>query len=186
MSRKSSRGLFFPTLLLALIAILLIFTSPSFVFADGVEGKCVLNCGETTPVVPLKYLEPPPPSRPLTSEEKKAHEETLKRQEKVRKHYDKGIKCSNMGKFDCALKSFKKALEFSPDNPNLMRALALALNDKGREAYQAKEFEMAVGYYREALKYMPDDPTIVEDLGRAWGMLILKTEEEKRSSDALH
>jgi len=76
--------------------------------------------------------------------------------------YTRAITLERMGDWDRAEPEFRRALEFVPDDPQVLNYLGYSLIDKGQK------LEEALGMIRRAVEAEPDSGYIVDSLGWAY------------------
>ncbi|MCQ4575099.1 MAG: tetratricopeptide repeat protein, partial [Candidatus Brocadiales bacterium] len=76
--------------------------------------------------------------------------ERKRRWNEAHKLNKKGNEYLEKNDYDNAIKYYKEALEYDPDDDVIERSLAIAL---GQKAYDNKDFDAAIKYYNEALAY---------------------------------
>jgi len=89
---------------------------------------------------------------------------------KAKEWYEKGLKASNDGKYNIAIKYFKKAIEIYPDYED-------ALFKIGFTHERQKEYEEALKYYERVLKLNPN----AWDAWYSIGIVYAKMEKYKKA-----
>jgi tetratricopeptide (TPR) repeat protein len=72
---------------------------------------------------------------------------------------------SSRRRFTIAAAAYEKALELTPNDPNVLMDLGTALQGLGDEQGAATRFNAAAAGYEKALQAKPNDPDLLTDLG---------------------